>query len=370
MNQKTDSTPSGVNSSLLNLTLVIGLSIAVGWLLYIGQAFLMPIIAAFIFVFIFIEIDSALTRVTVIAKLPAWLRKTLIYIGFLAVLVALISLFTVTIQELIQKSDTYQNNFIALLNQVTDQIGSEHLPDWDNLRNRVVNGINLQAWLGWVTGQLSAASGVTFLVIIYIAFMLGERDGFSHKFATAFPDKNQAERVQQFLDAVTKKVGQYLGAKTLVNVILGLLSYVILLGFGLDYAAFWALLIGLLNYIPYIGSVFGLLLPVILSIVQFVSWPWTLALFIALLVAQMAMGNIVEPKLVGRKVNQSALVVLIALSFWSAIWGVAGAILAVPMTSILGIILAEFPSTRPLAVLMAEDVSEAQGTFRAFKKHK
>lgn len=351
---------TGLNGSLLNLTLAAFLSIAVGWLLFIGQDFLMPIIAAFIFVFIFIEIDRAFTQISIIAKLPTWLRKTLLYIGFLAVLAALVSLFTVTIQELIQKSETYQTNFIALVNQITDQVGAERLPDWGKLRDRALNNINLQAWLGWVAGQVSAASGVTFLVIIYIAFMLGERDGFSHKFAAAFPNPTQANRVQQLMDAITLKVGQYLGAKTLVNAILGAVSYVIMLAFGLDYAAFWALLIALFNYIPYIGSVFALLLPVLLSVVQFVSWPWSLGLFIALLAAQMVMGNIVEPKLVGRKVNQSAVVVLIALSFWSALWGLPGAILSVPMTSILGIILAEFPATRPLAVLMAEDVGETK----------
>lgn len=355
----TDNQVNQGKNPLLNLTLGVILVIAIGWLLHIGQGFILPVLAAFIFVIIFNELDRALTYIPYVGKLPSLLRKTIIYLGFLGALAALISLFTVTIQELILRSNVYQNNFIELLNQLTNLVGEEYLPDWEQLRNKIVSNINLQAWLGWVAGQLSSASGTVFLVIIYIAFLLGERDTFATKFAAAFPDPKKAARVQQIIDAVSTKVGQYLGAKTFVNIILALVSYVIMLGFGLDYAAFWALLIGLLNYIPYIGSAFGVLFPVLLSIVQFVSWPWTIALGITLMLAQVIMGNFVEPRLVGRKVNQSAFVVLVALSFWTALWGVSGAILAVPMTSILGIVLAEFPATRPVAVFMAEEVTDS-----------
>ncbi|MCS4484082.1 AI-2E family transporter [Gleimia sp. 6138-11-ORH1] len=346
------------NNPLLNLTLTVILVVLIGYLLQIGQAFILPVLAAFIFVIIFNELDKALTRIPYVGKLPSLMRKTIIYIGFLALLAALISLFTVTIQELIVNSNVYQENLIQLFNQLTDTFGEEYIPDWNQLSARISNSFRLQTWLLWIAGQVSAASGTIFLVIVYIAFLLGERVTFAAKFAAAFPNPEKAARVKEILEAVNTKVGQYLGAKTFINVILALVSYVIMLGFGLDYAAFWALLIGLLNYIPYIGSAFGVLFPVALSIVQFVSWPWTIALAIALLLAQIIMGNFVEPKLIGRTVNQSAFVVLLALSFWVTLWGLPGAILAVPMTSIIGIILSEFKATRPLAVFMSEDVED------------
>ncbi|EEH63846.1 hypothetical protein HMPREF0044_0865 [Gleimia coleocanis DSM 15436] len=354
--------------TLQNLTFAVLLAIAIGWLLVIGQNIILPIIAAFIVVYIFVETDKLVGKLPGISKLPDWVRKFVIYVVFIGLLAGLISLFTVTIQELIAHSGTYQKNLVQIFSQVTDLVGEEHLPSWDELRAKIIGAINIPAWLGWVTAQLSSASGFIFLIAIYVAFIFGERSSFSQKLTAAFPDPVKAARAQQIISEINTKVGQYLGAKTLVNVILGLVSYVIMLAFGLDYAGFWALLIALLNYIPYIGSIFGVLLPVLLSVVQFVSWPWSLALFVLLITAQTIMGNMVEPLLVGRKVNQSAFVVLVALAFWSSLWGVSGAILAVPMTSILGIIFGEVPALRPLAVFMAEDV-EADKTWikRRFK---
>lgn len=344
------------NNTLQNLTFAVILAIAIGWLLVIGQSIILPIIAAFIVVYIFVETDNYIAKLPLIEKLPAWMRKLIIYTLGLAVLAGLVSLFTVTIQELIARSGAYQANLIQVFNQVTELVGKEYVPSLDDLRVKIIGAINIQAWLGWVATQLSSASGFIFLILVYVSFLFGERSSFSEKLAAAFPDPEKADRAKQIVAAINTKVGQYLGAKTLVNVILALISYVIMLAFGLDYAGFWALLIALFNYIPYIGSIFALLFPALLSVVQFVSWPWTLALVIGLVIAQVVMGNVVEPLLVGKKVNQSAFVVLLALAFWTALWGVPGAILAVPMTSILGIIFGQVPALRPLAVFMAEDV--------------
>jgi AI-2 transport protein TqsA len=95
-----------------------------------------------------------------------------------------------------------------------------------------------------------------------------------------------------------------------------------------------------------------------MSVVQFGSVQISLALAFLLTGAQMFVGNFLEPRLIGRKVNMSPFVVVVALSFWTAFWGIPGAVLAVPLTSMLAIILAAFDQTRPFAVLLAQDVSE------------
>ncbi len=120
---------------------------------------------------------------------------------------------------------------------------------------------------------------------------------------------------------------------------------------------FWAILIALLNYIPYVGSFLGVIFPVVLSMAQFGSIERTLALAALLTLAQMGVGNVLEPRMVRRKVNMSPFVVLVALALWSSIWGVSGAILAIPLTSIIAIVMGSFASTRPFAILLAENVS-------------
>ncbi|RRD46179.1 AI-2E family transporter [Tessaracoccus sp. OH4464_COT-324] len=346
---------SGRNT-LLNITLGTFLAVLLGWLLYLGQNLLIPIVIALLFAYLLFAVDELMGRAPVVRHLPLWLRRVVLVLAAIAVLSALAALITVTVQELVARAPHYQVNLERLIGEVARMVGFERVPDWETIRQQVVGRINIQAWLTSAAGQIGSIGGVLFLIIIYIAFLLSERDEFVEKLDAAFPEPEKARRIKQVIGAINERVGQYLATKTLVNALLGLASYVIMLAFGLDNAAFWALVIALLNYIPYIGSIIALILPVALSIVQFGSWPMTIGLYACLQVLQLIVGNFLEPAMVGRKVNQSAFVVLVALSFWSAIWGITGAILAVPLTSILMIIFNEIPATRPLAVLMSERV--------------
>ncbi len=142
-----------------------------------------------------------------------------------------------------------------------------------------------------------------------------------------------------------------------MNAILGAISFAVMWAFGLDFAIFWAVLIALLNYVPYRGSIIAVIFPVVLSLAQFGSLWITLALAGLLTAARIGVGSAVEPWIVGRKINLSPFIVLTALAAWSSVWGIAGAILAIPLTSIIVIIMANFSATRPFAVLLAENVA-------------
>lgn len=188
--------------------------------------------------------------------------------------------------------------------------------------------------------------------------MMSERTGFEAKIAAAFDSEEQTERVLHVVREINRRVSDYLAVKTLINLMLAAISFLVLWAHGADFAVFWAVVIGLLNYIPYIGSYVGVFFPVVLSLAQFGSIPLTLSLTVFLTLAQIIMGNYVEPRLVGRHVNLSPMVVLVALSVWMALWGIPGAILAVPMTSVMAIIFGSFGATRFLAVLLAEKVNQ------------
>lgn len=354
------SEPRNATTPVVGITMGVVLSLIIGWLLYIGQGLLVPIVISLLFVYVLGSLDDLLGRWPVTRVLPAWLRRLLLVLASMAVLAGLAALITSTVQQLIRQAPKYQNNLELLFAQITNLVGAERMPDWETIRSSLIGWINIQDWLTSAAGQISSAGGTLFLIIIYIAFLFGERGSFGKKIKVAFPDPKRASRVKEIIGTINERVGQYLGTKTLVNVLLGVVSYVIMLLFGLDYAAFWALLIALLNYIPYVGSIVALVLPVALSMVQFGSWPMTLGLYACLQAVQLYVGNSLEPSVVGRRVNQSPFVVLVALSFWSAIWGIIGAILAVPLTSIIMIVLNEIPATRPLAVLMSETVTEGK----------
>jgi predicted PurR-regulated permease PerM len=126
-----------------------------------------------------------------------------------------------------------------------------------------------------------------------------------------------------------------------------------LLLLGIEFALFWAVLIAFLNYIPYIGSLVGVIFPVLLSLAQFGTLSMAGVVLACLTVAQVFVGAYLEPRMMGREFNLSPFVVLLALAFWSTLWGLPGALLAVPMTASLVLVLSEIKSTRPIAVMLS-----------------
>ena len=141
----------------------------------------------------------------------------------------------------------------------------------------------------------------------------------------------------------------------MVSALTGIISYIILLWVGVDYAPFWALLIFMLNYIPTIGSMVAVLLPTTLALVQFDTFGPFVTLLVSLGTVQVLIGNVLEPRLMGSSLNLSPLVVILALSLWGQMWGVTGMFLSVPITVISMIVLANFPQTRAIAVAMSEN---------------
>jgi predicted PurR-regulated permease PerM len=109
-----------------------------------------------------------------------------------------------------------------------------------------------------------------------------------------------------------------------------------------------------LNFVPYVGSVLGVLLPGLMAVVQFPDWGPIVGLLLALTAAQFVIGNFLDPVVMGNSLNLSPFAILISLALWSELWGIPGAFLAVPITAIATIVFSEFPGTRPLAVLLSK----------------
>jgi predicted PurR-regulated permease PerM len=115
----------------------------------------------------------------------------------------------------------------------------------------------------------------------------------------------------------------------------------------------WAVLIAVMNFVPYVGSALGVVFPVLMTIVQFDDLGVVLTMLASLTALQFAIGNFLDPYLMGNSLNLSPFAILVSLAVWSELWGVPGAFLSVPITAILAIVFSEFPGTRPIAVLLS-----------------
>ncbi|MEJ0057940.1 MAG: AI-2E family transporter [Bacteroidota bacterium] len=157
------------------------------------------------------------------------------------------------------------------------------------------------------------------------------------------------------LTQIYHSTNKYMTVKAFVSLLIAVLGYFVMIVVGVDFAFLWALLIFSLNFIPYVGSIISTLLPAIFSVLQLGSlWPFAW-IFGGIMVIHIIIGNYVEPKVMGKSLNLSPLVVLVALSFWGAVWGLLGMLLSVPFTSIMLITFAQFPSTRGIAIMLTEN---------------
>jgi predicted PurR-regulated permease PerM len=233
--------------------------------------------------------------------------------------------------------------------------GFETEPTWATLRQDLLARINLQRLFGSLLTSVGSIVLAFVVVFLYATFLLLERRSFETKLANLSDDPARVARIRQVIGAINQRIGSYLALKTLISLLLGVLSYVVMRLFGLEFAALWAVLAAFLNFIPYVGSVLGVVFPVLMAIVQFGDLGTILSVLLALTLLQFAIGNFLDPYMMGNSLNLSPFAILISLAVWSELWGVPGAFLAVPITAILTIVFSEFPGTRPIAVLLSRN---------------
>lgn len=240
-----------------------------------------------------------------------------------------------------------------MVQQGAGLLGIESEPSWQGIRDWVLGQVSVQALAGSTLAWLGAMLAGFTVVGLYVVFLMLERRHFDAKLGRLSDDPGRVARVRRIIGDINGRIGTYLALKTALSVLLGFASWVILALFGVELAPFWALVIGLLNYVPYIGSVLGVVLPVLFAVLQFGDLKTALLLAGALSVAQFLNGNLLDPYLMGNSLNLSPFVILVSLTVWTALWGVPGAFLAVPVTASIVMVLAEFDGSRPLAVLLS-----------------
>lgn len=159
------------------------------------------------------------------------------------------------------------------------------------------------------------------------------------------------------LNAIQNKVSHYITLKFFFSLITGLVCGVILFLFGVKLAFLFGLLTALLNFIPNVGSIIAVLIPIPILILNF-GFSWTTGIILSLLtLIQFVVGNILEPKVLGNSMDLHPITILMFLIFWGLVWGLPGMFLAVPITATLKIIFSQINPTKKIANLMAGKLS-------------
>ncbi len=285
-------------------------------------------------------------------QLPRWLKGTLSLALIFGLVQITINLIVRSLSDIVENFSTYKATLDVFLSDLGVSLGVANITE--QMQGQM-DKLDLQGFLTSTLSSLSATIGSIVIVIIYVVFLLLEEVAFSKKIDAIFPDPRKRFRIQVVLNEIYESTNKYITLKTGISLLTGGLSYVVLLLFGVDYAFLWAFLIFLFNYIPYIGSLIATLLPSIFAIIQFGSLWSFVWVFLSVEAIQLVVGNYIEPKVMGKSLNLSPLVVVVALSFWGYVWDLLGMFLSVPLTSIMLIVLAQFPATRNIAILLTEN---------------
>jgi AI-2 transport protein TqsA len=197
-------------------------------------------------------------------------------------------------------------------------------------------------------------------VLVYAAFIIASRRTFERKMVALFRTREERQEAVAAFLRIRDGLEQYLWVQTITGAMIAVASFIAMLAVGLNDAAFWAFVIFVIAYIPVIGGFIAIVAPPVFALLQFETLWQAIVLFGVLNGVGVIVGNFIYPRMQGRSLNIDPVVVLLALAFWGAIWGVAGAFLSTPLTVMIMVILAQFEGTRWIAVLLSADGNPQQ----------
>ncbi|MEE9367351.1 MAG: AI-2E family transporter [Pontiella sp.] len=213
-------------------------------------------------------------------------------------------------------------------------------------------GPKLAALSGSVAVFMGNFLGKLLLVLIFLVFMLLGKPYFKYKVAAAFPS-DRADTFTEMTTSISSQIGQYLVVKVAISGTTGVLVWLTLTLLKVEFALTWGALAFFLNFIPSIGSILASIPPILLSIVQYYPSIWTPVITaVVLLLIQMTMGNVLEPKIMGDSLNLSPVVILLSLVFFGWMWGMVGALLSVPFAAAIKIVCENIDALKPISILM------------------
>lgn len=321
-------------------------------ILIFGKSILIPIVFASLIWILSRGIRLSLDKIDFIKNsIPIWLKNVLIFILIILSFQIIFNIFSSSVNNLLDSYQEYQPNIQILSNE----IGSFFNVNLKETLENTINGFDFSSILNSILNAFSGILSNSFLIIIYTLFLFSEGSSFKEKLEKIFIKKEQYIKIKNILHKIETSISNYFRLKAIVSLVTGTLSFLVLLLVGVDSPMFWALLIFVLNFIPTIGSLIATVFPAIFSLIQFGEFTPFFIVLISVGAVQVIVGNILEPRIMGKNLNLSPLVTLIALALWGKIWGITGMLLSVPITVIMLIVFSQFPNTKSIAIMLSEN---------------
>ena len=315
---------------------IIAAGVVTAFLVY-TKALLIPLVISIFFYTILAQMTLYLKHKF---SFPSWAAMTVSILLCAAVFTGIV-LFTVnSVGDFLKGGEVYRQNLIATVTDLTSRLQQHGIMLDQNFLENYLRELPLFNWLKNFGGKLfSLLSNWTVIMLFMIFFLFGSKK--------TPPITNPA------IKEMLANVSIYLSVKLMASLATGLVAAAILLGFQVKLAVLFALFMFLLNFIPSVGSIVAVLLPVPVLFLQYGFGPKFFIVMGLLTATEFIIGNLLEPRFLGEGMDLHPAAVVASLIFWTLVWGAPGAFLSVPITASVKIVLSKIKHTRPFAEILA-----------------
>jgi predicted PurR-regulated permease PerM len=354
----TEATQPQLTIAAASLTLISALALC--YTLYVARELILPIVVAILLSFLLRPAVRLLRKWHIREPLGA----ALVVLGGVAVLGSLIILLSGPARSWIERAPAAMSDVERKLRKVTASFGR-----WEATAARVeqiASGTSARTapapaaaaprtpFLRRAFGGVASLFPILVTVIFLTYFLLASGDLFMRKMMRVLPRGTEREVPKRISEEVETSVSRYLRTAVLINVGLGLATWGVLRLLGMPNAGLWGTVAGLLNIVPYLGAMLTLVILAVAAITVFDNIGQALLIPGAFLLLNILESNVVTPTLMGRQFPLNTVALFIGVMFWGYLWGLAGAILAVPMMVTLKILCDHIPALRPFGEFLGQ----------------
>ncbi|WP_347265959.1 AI-2E family transporter [Paracoccus sp. (in: a-proteobacteria)] len=284
-------------------------------------------------------------------RVPNWLATTLALIAIATGLLGVTTALVAQVNQVVSVAIAYADRVQSVLTSLSQRWG----PEAQDGINTILASIDVAGWVRTAAGQASNLISGSVMILIFVGFMFSERFWFPRKIQHLAGGAERAAQMQAVAHRIMRRVNRYLVVKGAISALTAALVWLTFRLAGLELAGALAMLTFVLNFIPVLGSVIATVITVAMALAQTGDLAPTLVIAGVTTAVHFIIGNILDPMLMGQTLRLSSFGIVLSLAFWGAVWGIAGAFLAVPIMVALMIVCAQFPWARPAAILLSQE---------------
>ncbi len=282
---------------------------------------------------------------------PSSLAVGVVILGIIGVTSSIGGLIGSSVARFSSNLDAYDTTVSAGIESIFDLIRAMGFNVSTQGLMKAIDPGTVMNFTATLLNGLGSLMGNMAMILLIVAFMLGEASSYGVKLKAIF---SNPEESMTGITVAMNQINQYLGIKTLTSLGTGLVIGTLLWAIGVDFPFMWGLMAFLMNYIPNIGSILAAIPAMLMAFINLggAGVLWTGVIFLGV---NMVIGNIIEPKIMGKGLGISTLVVMLSLVFWGWILGTIGMFLSIPLTLAAKIAFESQESTRWIAVLLGTE---------------